>query len=33
MAPIWKLLRSKKSDDTWNTSHRAALRSAFANRQ
>ena len=33
MAPIWKLLRSKKSDDTWNTGHRAALRSAFANRQ
>ena len=33
MAPIWKLLRSKRQDDTWNTGHRSALKSAFANRQ
>ena len=33
MAPVWKVLRSKRNDETWNTSLRAALRSAFANRQ
>ena len=33
MTPVWKLLRSKLQNDTWNSGHRSALRSAIANRQ
>ena len=33
MAPIWKLLRSKLQNDEWHAGHRAALKSAIANRQ
>ena len=33
MSPIWKLLRSKFQTDEWHAGHRAALKSAFANRQ
>ena len=33
MSQIWKLLRSKLQTDEWHAGHRAALKSAFANRQ